>query len=236
MCSVAIALTAMTTGLQMAGQYQSSRAEAAAANAQADAAYQNAKIQNRKGEQIAEQYAQQQREADAKRKLVLGQQRAEASASGLSGGVGSSLDMYMATMNAWNEDSQNLLTNQRYAMFDNNTATKNYIAQGDAYRAQAKAAKQAGNIAMAGTLLSGAASLYGMKGAGGSSGSTTSTATAQTPNAAGWRATGLDSAFSGVQGYTPLTTGSVQGAFGTYGPKVMARNTYYSMSGWNGRL
>ena len=55
MCSISLALMGVTTGLQMAGQYQQSRAQAAAYEAQAQAAYQNAKIQNKKGEIMAEQ-------------------------------------------------------------------------------------------------------------------------------------------------------------------------------------
>lgn len=185
MCSLALALTGLTTGLQMAGQYQQSRAQAAsleaqsqAAKAQADAAYQNAKIQSRQSEQMAEQYAQQQRSLDARRKLVIGQQTAQAGASGIAGGVGSSLDMYNATMDAYNEDSINLLNNQRNSMYSNYVQEVNlrnqgnaYTAQSANYKAQASAAKSAGNVAMIGTLLGGAASMYGMKGAGSSSSS-----------------------------------------------------------------
>lgn len=168
MCSLTLALTGLTTGLQMAGQYQQSRAQAAAYNAQAQVAEQNAKIQNRKGEQIAEQYAQQQRQLDAKRRLAIGQQVAAAGSSGIAAGIGSSLDILSATNNAWEEDSLNLLSNQRNATYDNYVGEVNQRNQANAARAQAKAAKQAGNMAMFGTLLSGAASMYGMKGAGGS--------------------------------------------------------------------
>lgn len=171
MCSLTLALTGLTTGLQAAGQYQQSRAQAAAYEAQAQAAYQNAKIQNKKTEQVAEQYAQQQRKLDDQRRLVAGQQTAQAGASGLSGNVGSALDVYGASMQAWSDDSINLLNNQRNDTWSNYTNEVNYRNQGNVATANAKAAKQAGNIAMASTLLSGAASMYGMKNAG-SSGST----------------------------------------------------------------
>ena len=162
MCSIALALTGLTTGLQMAGQYQQSRAQSAAAEAQAQAAYQNAKIQNRQTEQIAENAAVEQRKLDARRKLVVGQQNAQAGASGLAGGIGSALDVYNASMDAWQEDSLNALWNQRNNTYNSYVKEVNYMNQGNAYKAQAKAAKQAGNIAMAGTLLSGAASMFGM--------------------------------------------------------------------------
>ena len=245
MCSLTLALAGITTGLQMAGQYQQSRAQAAAyeaqaeaAQRQADAAYQNAKIQGRKGEQIAEQYAQEQRRLDNQRRLVVGQQTAQAGASGLAGGVGSSLDVYNASMAAWNEDSLNLLNNKRNSIYDNYVGEVNlrnqgneYTAQSSNYKAQARAAKDAGNMAMFTTLLSGAASMYGMKGAGGGS-ETASTATAQTPTAAGYQANALDTAMSGISGYTPVTRGSVQGFTQSFGPKVRAN----SWSGWNGRF
>ena len=166
MCSLTLALTGLTTGLQMAGQYQQSRAQAAAYEAQAQAAYQNAKIQNKKGEIMAEQYAQQQRDLDARRRLVTGQQTAAAGASGISSTVGSPLDVYTASMEGWGQDTVNLLNNQRNDEWSNYVGEVNYRNQGNAAQANAKAAKQAGNLAMASTLLGAAASMYGMKGAG----------------------------------------------------------------------
>ena len=170
MCSVALALAGISTGLQMAGQYQQSRAQAAAYEAQAQAAYQNAKIQNRKTEQVAEQYAQQQRKLDDQRRLVAGQQAAQAGASGIAGNVGSALDVYGASMQAWNEDSINLLNNQRNDTWSGYVNEVNYRNQGNVAKANAKATKQAGNIAMASTLLGAAASMYGAKGSGSSGG------------------------------------------------------------------
>ena len=164
MCSLTLALTGLTTGLQVAGQYQQSRAQAAAYEAQAQAAYQNAKIQNKKGEIMAEQYAQQQRDLDARRRLVTGQQTAAAGASGISSTVGSPLDVYTASMEGWGQDTVNLLNNQRNDEWSNYVGEVNYRNQGNAARANAKAAKQAGNLAMAGTILGAASSMYGMRG------------------------------------------------------------------------
>ena len=185
MCSLALALTGLTTGLSVAGQYQQSRAQAAAyeaqaqaAQQQADAAYQNARIQNKKGEIMAEQYAEKQRDLDNRRKLIAGQQAAQAGASGISGSVGSPLDVYTASMEGWGQDSLNLLNDQRNDQYSNYINEVNFRNQGNSFtaqssnlKAQASAAKQAGNLAMFGTLLGGAASMYGMKG-GSSSGST----------------------------------------------------------------
>ena len=74
MCTTAIALG--LTALQGYTQYRANEAQTDAQisyyNAQADAAEQNARIQERQGEQIADQYLQQQQKLDARRKLVRG--------------------------------------------------------------------------------------------------------------------------------------------------------------------
>jgi len=164
MCTLALALTGLSTGLSAYGQYQQGKAQAAAYEAQAEAAYQNAKIQNKKSELMADQYAQKQRELDDRRRLVTGQQIAAAGASGISSNVGSPLDVYTASMDAWGQDTVNLLTNQRNDQWSNYVNEVNYRNQGNAAMANAKAAKQAGTIGAFTTLLSGAASMYGMKG------------------------------------------------------------------------
>jgi hypothetical protein len=226
MCSLTLALTGLTTGLSMASQYQQSRAQAAAYEAQAQAAYDNAKIQNKKSEIQAEQYAQQQRDLDNRRRLIVGQQTAQAGASGLAGNVGSPLDIYNASMSAWSEDTNNLLNNQRNDQWSNYTQEVNYRNQGNAAMANASAAKQAGNMAIAGGVISLLGSAYSSNlfGKGGSG--TSSAATAQTPTAAGYQATGLDRAMSGISGYTPVSTGSVKGFTQTFGPAVKAYNPY----------
>ena len=174
MCSISLALMGITTGMQMAGQYQQSRAQAAAYNAQAEAAEQNAKIQNRKSEQIAENAAIEQRRLDNRMRLAAGQQAAQAGASGIAGGIGSALDVYNASMDAWQEDTQNALWNQRNNTYNSYVQEVNFRNQGNALRAQASAAKQAGNMAMAGTLLGAASSFIGGGGGGASAGGNTS--------------------------------------------------------------
>ena len=226
MCSISMALMGLTTGLQVAGQYQQSRAQAAAYTAQAEAAEQNARIQNRKSEQIAENAAAEQRKLDNRMRLIAGQQAAQAGASGIVGGVGSSLDIYNASIDAWKEDSVNLLNNQRNTIYDNYTQEVNFRNQGNSYRAQASAAKQAGNMAIAGTLLGAASSMIGMGGSGSGTSASTSTATVNTPTAAGWQARGMDAAFSGMSGYSNVSTGAVQGLTQAFGPAVKAYNPY----------
>lgn len=172
MCSLTAAMVGLTvaqTGMQMAANHQQTKAAVQTAEAQAKAAEQNAKIQNRQSELIAEQYNQKERELDNRRKLIQGAQRAEAGAAGIVGGAGSSMDMLEATTDAWMQDKVNLLGGQRDAVYNNYIKEVNYRNQANAYHAQADAAKQAGRMAQWGTLLSGAASLYGLKMAQGTS-------------------------------------------------------------------
>lgn len=198
-----VGLTVGQTGLQMAANHQQTKAAVQTAEAQAAAAEQNARIQNRQGELIAEQAAQKQQELDNRRRLVQGAQRAEAGASGIAGGIGTSMDMQTATTDAWRKDTMNLLGNQREAVYNNYLKEVNYRNQASAYRAQASAAKQAGRMAQWGTLLSGAASLYGLRAAQGTSSAAQSTSAgiAQTPTAAGAVNTAMDKTFGGMPGY-----------------------------------
>ena len=178
MCSLTAAMIGLTvgqTGLQMAAQHQQTKAAVQTAEAQAAAAEQNAKIQSRQGELIAEQYAQKQQDLDNRRKLIQGAQRAEAGAAGLAGGEGSLMDSQIATTNAYLKDSVNLLGNLREAEYNNDLKENKYKDDAKYYRYQAAAAKQAGRMAQWGTLLSGAASIYGLRAAQGASSAAKST-------------------------------------------------------------
>lgn len=275
MCSLTLALAGVTTGLQMYGQQQQTKAAVASANAQAQAAadqaaaaraqaeqqrqeaeasYQNARIQSRKGEQVAEAYNQKQQELNARRRLAIAANNAQMGAAGIVSGVGSGLDILTATNDAWEQDSINLLANQRNATYDNYVQEVNYRNQGNAQTAQAfntelnaqqydrlsasyvdqaKQAAKMGQIGMFTTLLSGAASMIGMQSAGGSSASGTEMsagAQVQTPTAAGAYAVGTDAAFGGIPGYAAKSTGVYQGMYNSFGPKVKTK----SYSGWTG--
>ena len=237
MCSITMALTGLMTGMQMASQHQQTKAAVQTAEAQAEAAEQNAKLQNRQGELIAEQYGQKQRELDNRRRLVQGAQRAEAGASGIAGGMGTAMDMQVATTNAWQEDSENLLGNQREAVYNNYIKEVNYRNQAESYRAQAAAARRAGSMAQWGTLLSGAASLYGLKTASGTSAAAKSTSAgiASTPTAAGYAAQAYDNINSklltgagfGKEGLLPRMTTPAIGTFNSFGAPQKAVKRYW---------
>lgn len=158
MCSITMALAGISTGLQMYGQAQQTKAAVESANAQAQAAtdqaaaaraqaeqqrqaaeasYQNARIQSRKGEQVAEAYNQKQQELSARRRLAIAQNNAQQGAAGLIGNIGSGLDILNATNEAYEKDSLNLLANQRNSTYDNYMQEVNFRNQGNAQTAQA---------------------------------------------------------------------------------------------------
>lgn len=171
MCSVTAAVMGLTA-LQGYSSYRSQnaqyKAQAAAYSAQADAARQNAKIQDRQREQIADQYAQKQQELDARRKLILGQQNAEAGAAGLSGG--SVLDANAAAIDQWRTDSMNLLGNQRNDTKSAYINQVNYQNQANQADAAAYNTRQQAKAARISSLLNTAISMYGVsKTFGGSS-------------------------------------------------------------------
>lgn len=271
MCSLTLALAGVTTGLQMYGQHQQTKAAVASANAQAQAAadqaaaaraqaeqqrqqaeasYQNARIQSRKGEQVAEAYNQKQQELNARRRLAIAANNAQMGAAGLVSNVGSGLDILNATNEAWEQDSLNLLANQRNATYDNYVQEVNYRNQGNAQTAQAfntelnaqqydrlsasyvdqaKQAAKMGQIGMFSTLLSGAASMYGMKGASGSSSSVGNT------NYYGGSAAGSSGYLTGnaaTAGWNTATGAFSNGAFGLNNFGVTGKSL---KNAWSGR-
>ena len=168
MCTTAIALG--LTALQGYTQYRAADAQADAQmayyNAQADAAEQNARIQERRGEQIADQYLQQQQKLDDRRRLIRGQQAASAGASGLAAG-GSVLDVMGSSEDAYRQDSLNLLSNQRNDTWSNYVNVVNYQNQANAFRASAENAEQQGKANKFNTILGTATSMYGIARDGG---------------------------------------------------------------------
>lgn len=168
MCSVIAGLTALGGFFQYRAQQQQIMAQAnAQANmyrAQADAAAQNAKIENRKQEQIADNYAQQQAALRARRRIAEGAQRAETGAAGLNFS-GSSMDILGSGYDAYRQDAMNLLSNQRNDNYSSRVAESNYINQMNQSNAAASnvlsSARRQARMAGFSTILGTAASVYG---------------------------------------------------------------------------
>ena len=141
MCGWVAGLTALGGLFQYKQQQAQANAQASMYRAQADAAAQNARIENRKQEQIADNYAQQQEALRARHRLAMGAQRAETGAAGLNF-AGSAMDILSSGYDAYNKES-------------------NYINQANQANAAAGNVKRAARMAGFATILGTAASVYG---------------------------------------------------------------------------
>ena len=158
------------TLMQARQQNQQYKAQEAAYKAQEIAAEQNARITEKKGEQIADKYAVEQQRLDDKRRLVRGQIAAEQGAAGFTG-IGSGLDILASSGNAYMQDSMNLLKSQRNDAWSNYADVVNFENQAAGARAARQNLAAQRKAAMFSTILGGAASIYGMQaGRGGTDG------------------------------------------------------------------
>lgn len=180
MCGVVAGLTVAAAALQMKAQHDQTAAQVDAYRAQAANAEQNARINTVKSGQIAEQYAQQQEKLNDKRRLVRGQILAEQGASGVTGGSG--LNILSSSNNAWQQDSINLLKNQRNDEYNNWAQTVNLNNQANAYETAANNTARQGRLAQLGTIVGTAASLYGMGGSGAKAATTSSSGSSDLMN------------------------------------------------------
>lgn len=170
---VMAALVGLQTALSMYGQHQEAKQQQAMYQAQAQAAQQNAAIISKQREQQAEAYAQKQSKLNDKLKIARGQALAAAGASGLTAD-GSVLDAIGSMEDEHKQDSMNLLQNQRNDSWGAYVNEVNARNQANAYSAAAANAKAAGRRKMLGTLIGGAASIYGLNGKGKSDTTTSS--------------------------------------------------------------
>mgnify|MGYP001161764350 FL=1 len=161
MCSVIAGLTALGGIFQYRQQQQQANAQAAMYRAQADAAEQNARIENRKQEQIADNYAAQADKLRSRRRLIEGSQRAQTGAAGLNFG-GSAMDILSSSNDAYLQDQMTLLSNQRNDNYNSRVAESNYEAQAANDRTAASNIKRAAKWQGLSTILGTAASVYGV--------------------------------------------------------------------------
>ena len=160
MCGWVAGLTALGGLLQYRQQRAQADAQANMYRAQAQAAEQNARIENRKQEQIADNYAHQQVALRARHRLAMGAQRAQTGAAGLDF-AGSAMDILAAGEDAYRQDALNLLSNQRNDNYSSRVAESNYINQANQANAAASNVKRAARMSGLATILGTAASVYG---------------------------------------------------------------------------
>lgn len=162
MCSLTVGLMAAQMGMQMYQGNQQAKAQQAQYKLQAKQAQWNAAAQAHQTEKIAEQYAVKQRQLNDKFKLARGNAVAQFGSSGLdSNGGGSFNDIMSASQDAYDRDTETLLGNQREDTWASYVKQVNYLNEMNAYNTAAHNAKVQSRINQFGTLLNGAASIYG---------------------------------------------------------------------------
>lgn len=158
-----IALTAASMVGTLFTQHQQGKAQAAMYNQQARVAEANARISDRKQEQIADQALQERDKMSDKMRLIQGQNVAETGASGLTMD-GTPLQLMASSYDEYNKDIQNWETNKNNSIYNEYLNGMNYRNEASTARAAASNAKSQARMAMLGTILSGASSIYGLKG------------------------------------------------------------------------
>lgn len=144
-------------------QHQQGKAQAAMYNQQARVAEANARISDRKQEQIADQALQERDKMSDKMRLIQGQNTAETGASGLMM-AGTPLQLMASSYDEYNKDIQNWENNKNDSIYNEYLNGMNYRNEASTARAAASNAKKQTRMAMLGTILSGASSIYGLKG------------------------------------------------------------------------
>lgn len=158
-----IALTAASMVGTLFTQHQQGKAQAAMYNQQARVAEANARISDRKQEQIADQALQERDKMSDKMRLIQGQNTAETGASGLIM-AGTPLQLMASSYDEYNKDIQNWESNKNNSIYNEYLNGMNYRNEASTARAAASNAKSQTRMAMLGTILSGASSIYGLKG------------------------------------------------------------------------
>ena len=157
-----IALMAGQMVTQLWGQHQQTKAQTAMYNAQAQAAEANARISDRRQQDIANQALQARDKMDNKMRLIAGQNTAEAGATGLSMS-GTPLQLMASSYDEYNKDINNWETSKNNSIYNEYLNGVNYRHEANRARAAAANAKTQGRMQMLGTILSGASSMYGLK-------------------------------------------------------------------------
>lgn len=157
-----IALMAGQLVTTLWGQRQQAKAQTAMYNAQAQAAEANARISDRRQQDIANQALQERDKMDNKMRLIAGQNTAEAGATGLSMS-GTPLQLMASSYDEYNKDINNWETSKNNSIYNEYLNGINYRNEANSARAAAANAKTQGRLQMLGTILSGASSIYGMK-------------------------------------------------------------------------
>lgn len=165
MCAdpISTALTLFGTMNSYYSQQTAAKAQAQSYNNQAAVDEQNAKIAARQAESTADSYAQQQEEIRNRMRVAKGAQAASAGSMGIEGSSGSMLDILGGSYEAYSKDKYNLLSNQRNDVWSNQMQEWNYKQSAASNRDAVANTMSAAKTAGLGTILGGAASIYGLQ-------------------------------------------------------------------------
>ena len=161
MCSLAAGLMGAAGLFSYQQQVKQAEQQSNALKAQAAADERNARIEGRKQEQIADNYAKEARDLRNRQRLAQGAQRAQAGSAGI-GFSGSQQDILASSLSAYNEDQQTLLTNQRNDNYNSRVVQTNYLNDASQKRAEADNVVSSAKAQLIPTLLSTASSIVGV--------------------------------------------------------------------------
>ncbi len=177
MCSITAGLMGASALLGYQQQVKQAESQAAAYKAQAEADEQNARIEGRKQEQIADNYAQEAKNLRSRQRLAEGAQRAQAGAAGVNFS-GSQMDLLSSGLQAYGSDQENLLSNQRNDNYNSRVVQTNYLNSASQNRSAADNVVSSAKSTLIPTLLSTAVSIAGLQG-------NTASASSSTANTSG---------------------------------------------------
>lgn len=174
MCSLVAGLMGASALLGYQQQVKQADNQASALRAQADAEEQNARIEGRKQEQIADNYAQEAKNLRSRQRLAQGAQRAQAGAAGIDFS-GSQQDLLSSSLQTYRDDQATLLANQRNDNYNSRVTQTNYLNAAAQNRAAANNVEDSARGQLLPTLLSTATSIAGLQGSTASTGASSTT-------------------------------------------------------------
>lgn len=161
MCSLAAGLMGAAGLFGYNQQVKQAEQQSNALKAQAEADERNAQIEDRKQEQMADNYAKEAKDLRNRQRLAQGAQRAQAGSAGI-GFSGSQQDLLASSLSAYKEDQQTLLTNQRNDNYNSRVVQTNYLNDAAQKRAEADNVVSSAKAQLIPTLLSTASSIVGI--------------------------------------------------------------------------
>lgn len=161
MCDLITALTIGSTLMGAAGQIQQGQAANASAKYNAQVSEMNATLSERRAKDAIERGAVEEQRKRSEVARIKGQQQAAMAANGVDLTFGSPLDTIVDTAVLGELDALTIRTNTHREAYDYRVDAVNKRAGGELEKMKGKAAKTAGYLGAAGTILTGAGKAYG---------------------------------------------------------------------------